>query len=81
MPLYIIAALVMIVLDQVVKYWALTSLQAQHTIPLIENVFHLTYVENRGAAFSLLAQFDSRWIFVALAVIITIVIFIVLRID
>lgn len=81
MPLYIIAALVMIVLDQVVKYWALTSLQAQHTIPLIENVFYLTYVENRGAAFSLLAQFDSRWIFVALAVIITIVIFIVLRID
>lgn len=81
MPLYIIAALVMIVLDQVVKYWALTSLQAQHTIPLIENVFHLTYVENRGAAFSLLAQFDSRWIFVALAVTITIVIFIVLRID
>lgn len=81
MPLYIIAVLVMIVLDQVVKYWALTSLQAQHTIPLIENVFHLTYVENRGAAFSLLAQFDSRWIFVALAVIITIVIFIVLRID
>lgn len=81
MPLYIIAALVMIVLDQVVKYWALTSLQAQHTIPLIENVFHLTYVENRGAAFSLLAQFDSRWIFVALAVIITIAIFIVLRID
>ena len=81
MPLYIIAALVMIVLDQVVKYWALTSLQAQHTIPLIGNVFHLTYVENRGAAFSLLAQFDSRWIFVALAVIITIVIFIVLRID
>lgn len=81
MPLYIIAALVMIVLDQVVKYWALTSLQAQHTIPLIENVFHLTYVENRGAAFSLLAQLDSRWIFVALAVIITIVIFIVLRID
>ena len=81
MPLYIIAALVMIVLDQVVKYWALTSLQAQHTIPLIENVFHLTYVENRGAAFSLLAQFDSRWIFVALSVIITIVILIVLRID
>ena len=81
MPLYIIAAIVMIVLDQVVKYWALTSLQAQHTIPLIENVFHLTYVENRGAAFSLLAQFDSRLIFVALAVIITIAIFIVLRID
>ena len=78
MPLYIIAALLMIVLDQVVKYWAFTSLQAQHTIPLIENVFHLTYVENRGAAFSLFSQFDSRWIFVVLAVVITIAILIAL---
>ena len=79
MPLYIIAALLMIALDQVVKYWAFTSLQAQHTIPLIENVFHLTYEENRGAAFSLFAQFDSRWIFVTLACIITVVILVVLQ--
>ena len=79
MPLYILAVLLMIAADQLVKYWAFTSLQAQHTIPLIENVFHLTYVENRGAAFSLFAQFDSRWIFVALAVIITVAIFAVLR--
>ncbi len=79
MPLYILAVLLMIAADQLVKYWAFTSLQAQHTIPLIENVFHLTYVENRGAAFSLFAQFDSRWIFVALAVIITVAIFVVLQ--
>ena len=79
MLLYIIAVLLMIVLDQAVKLWALTSLQAQHTIPLIENVFHLTYVENRGAAFSLFAQFDSRWIFVALACVITVVILIALQ--
>ena len=79
MLLNIIAVLLMIALDQAVKLWALTSLQAQHTIPLIENVFHLTYVENRGAAFSLFAQFDSRWIFVALACVITVVILIALQ--
>ena len=72
--LYIVFAFIMIALDQAVKYWAFTSLQAQQTIPLIENVFHLTYVENRGAAFSMFAQFDSRWIFVTLAVVISIVI-------
>ena len=75
MPIYICAILVMITADQAVKYWAFTSLQTQHTIPLIENVFHLTYIENRGAAFSMFAQFDSRWIFVVLAVAITIAIF------
>lgn len=60
--LYILLAVLMIAMDQGVKYWALTSLQAQQTIPLIDGVFHLTYVENRGAAFSMFAQFDSRWI-------------------
>ena len=58
MPLYIAAILIMIVVDQVVKHWAFTVLQPQHTIPLIENVFHLTYIENRGAAFSMFAKFD-----------------------
>ena len=79
MPIYICAILLMVAADQAVKYWAFTSLQVQNTIPIIENVFHLTYIENRGAAFSLFAQFDSRWIFVALAVAITIAIFSVMR--
>ena len=79
MPIYIVAALLLVAADQAVKYWALTSLQAQHTIPLIPDVFHLTYVENRGAAFSLFAQFDSRWIFVILACVITAAIVIALH--
>ena len=65
----------MIAADLAVKYWAFSSLQAQQTIPLINDVFHLTYIENRGAAFSLFAQFDSRWIFVVLAIVITVAIF------
>lgn len=77
--MYFIIVVLMILLDQAAKYWAYTSLQTQHTIPLIENVFHLTYVENRGAAFSMFAQFDSRWIFIILAVVITVAIMIALR--
>ncbi|MCQ5128343.1 signal peptidase II [Butyricicoccus faecihominis] len=79
MPFFIIAAVLMIAADQAVKYWALTVLQPQGTIPVIENVFHLTYVENRGAAFSLFAKFDSPWLFVVLATVITIVIIYVLH--
>lgn len=78
MPILILIAL-MIALDQAVKYWAVTVLQPAHTIPLIENIFHLTYVENRGAAFSLFAKFDSRWIFVTLAVLITVAICVALQ--
>ena len=33
MPLYIAAVAMMIIADQLVKHWAFTTLQAQHTIP------------------------------------------------
>ena len=74
MRFYFAAIIGMIGVDQVLMQWAFTVLQPQHTIPLIENVFHLTYIENRGAAFSMFAKFDSRWIFVALAAVITLAI-------
>lgn len=66
----VIAIVCMVGLDQLVKYWAVTVLQGEpgRTIPLIENVFHLTYVENRGAAFSVLQ--NQIWLFVLLTVII-----------
>jgi len=44
----------MIVLDQLIKYWALTSLRPIGSIPLIQDVFHLTFARNTGAAFSIL---------------------------
>jgi signal peptidase II len=37
------------------------------SIPIIKNVFHLTYVENRGAAFGMLQNNQSIFIIVALA--------------
>ena len=47
-------AVILIGLDQLIKYWALTQLQPISTIPIIQDVLHLTYSENRGAAFSIL---------------------------
>lgn len=45
-----------LLLDQLTKHWAQTALTQLpgNTMPLIEDVFHLTYIENRGAAFSIL---------------------------
>lgn len=81
MPLYIFVIFAMIVLDQAVKYWAVTVLKTQATIPVIEGMFHFTYVENRGAAFSLFAWLNSPWIFAVLAVIVSMIIYFVLRKD
>lgn len=78
MPFYIIIILALTALDQVVKYWAFTILRERVTIPLITNVFHLTYVENRGAAFSLFSWLNFRWLFVVLAIAIIIILFLLL---
>jgi len=42
------------VIDQISKYYAQTLLQGRPSVPLIEDVFHLTYARNTGAAFSIL---------------------------
>lgn len=53
--------------DQLVKYWAAVQLRPKGTLPLIPDVFHLTYWENTGAAFSIFA--DHRWPLLAVTVI------------
>ena len=50
-----------ILLDQVSKVLAVKFLSIRATLPLWEGVLHLTYVENRGAAFGMLK--NHRWVF------------------
>jgi len=48
---YVIIALVLIA-DQIVKGLVTGSMAAGQSIPVIDRVFYLTYVQNTGAAFS-----------------------------
>ncbi len=52
-------------LDQLTKWLAVRYLTSVKTFAIIENVLHLTYVENRGAAFGMLA--DNRWVFLVVS--------------
>lgn len=54
-------------LDQLTKWLAATFLVRGGTTPLWEGVLHLTYVENRGAAFGMLK--DAPWVFNTFSVI------------
>lgn len=56
---------VTVALDQWTKSLAVTHLQPIGTYPLIENILHFTYVENRGAAFGMLSE--HRWVFMVLS--------------
>jgi signal peptidase II len=72
MIFYAIITAAIIAADQLVKAWAKTSLMETGTIPVIRDVFHLTYAENRGAAFSMLE--GQRWFFIILTSVMLVVI-------
>ena len=63
--MYQIIIAILIGLDQIIKYWALNYLKELNSIPVINNIFSLTYVENRGAAFGMLQNNQSIFILVA----------------
>jgi signal peptidase II len=63
-----LAALVVAV-DQVTKRLADDRLRGQRSVPVLDDVLRLTYVENRGAAFGLLQDQTTFFVFVGILVI------------
>jgi len=62
--LFWLTALVSLLLDRVTKYWVIQNFTLSvppDSWPLWPGVFHLTYVTNQGAAFSLFSQ-DGNWL-------------------
>lgn len=66
----------LIFLDQLTKHFAVVYLKDKEPIKIIEGVFELNYLENRGAAFGLLQ--NQKFFFIFIAVIILMVIFYVM---
>jgi signal peptidase II len=66
--LEIFIILLIVAADQITKYLTVTYLKPLGSIPVIEGIFNLTYVENRGAAFGILQ--NQRWFLVILPIII-----------
>lgn len=63
--IYELIVAILIGIDQLSKVWALNNLEKVGSIPIIQDIFHLTYVENRGAAFGMLQ--NNQWIFIVVA--------------
>ena len=72
MLLLIIAAFVVVV-DQFTKYLVTSNMIEGMGIPIIEGIFHLTFILNPGAAFGILE--NNRWFFVLTAVSVLTVLF------
>lgn len=65
MPIIAIAFAVL-VLDQLTKYYIQLNMFPGMSIPVIDEIFHITYILNPGAAFGILQH--QRWFFVLVAV-------------
>lgn len=69
--MFYLIAIIWLVLDQVSKYYVMNHFAIGESVSVIQNVFHLTYIINRGAAFGMLA--NQRWFFLVVAFILIIV--------
>ena len=69
---YVLMALfaaVAVVLDQLSKFWVVENISLFEKVPVLDGIFHLTYVQNTGAAFS---SFQGmRWLFLLIFVLFT----------
>lgn len=65
-----LTAAALVLLDQTVKFAVRAKLDLGETFPVVPNIFHLTYVQNRGTAFSMFSNRPVMTIAIPAAVII-----------
>ncbi len=70
---YIIIAIIFAT-DQLSKYLVLANMEHGQSLPILDGVFHLTFVKNTGAAFSNFQ--DQRWGLIVITTIVLIVLII-----
>lgn len=61
--------------DQIVKYFISANMVVGQSIPVLNDIFHITYVHNKGAAFGILAE--KLYIFIIITIVILMFIFLV----
>lgn len=68
-----IYSIILIVIDQVIKIVVNSNLKLYESITIIKNFFNITYVQNKGAAWSILS--GNRFLLIGIAIIVLFLIF------
>ncbi len=77
MPLLVIILSAVIVgIDQLIKFLVYSYLKPVGSVEIIPGLFSLTYVENKGAAFGMMA--NMRWVFIIFTIAVIAVLFYVI---
>ncbi|HEK9981764.1 TPA: signal peptidase II [Streptococcus equi subsp. zooepidemicus] len=65
---FVIAAIVLMILDQLSKWWTVAHIELGQVKPFIPGLVSLTYLQNRGAAFSILQ--NQQWFFTIITILV-----------
>lgn len=71
----ILYGILVLTADQISKYIIRANMSPYESLPIIKGIFHITYVQNTGAAFSILKGKTQFFTIVSMGIIIAIVIF------
>lgn len=69
MGLWVLSVIVAIV-DQGIKYYIQSTMLLEESIPVINGVFHITYILNPGAAFGMLKHQTTLFLVVAIGLVV-----------
>lgn len=65
--LYYLLAIILVVIDQLVKWWVRSAIPLGTSLPFLPHLMDLTYVQNTGAAFSVFSAHTELLTLVSLA--------------
>ena len=66
----ILLALFIVVIDQLFKFYIQTHMALGMSIPVIQDVFHITYILNPGAAFGLFENQTAFFVIIAVCMVV-----------
>ncbi len=72
---YFLIIIAVVISDQIIKNHVVGTMALYESIPVLQDIFHITYIHNTGAAFSLMAGKISVLILLPLFMIIAAVVF------
>lgn len=73
--MFYIFIILLITLDQAIKFLVNNSLSYGQSVPVLKNIFHLTYVRNSGAGFGILQGQREFFIIITIIIISTLLIY------
>ena len=75
MSFLVLLVILAVLLDQITKIIIISTVSPYNSIPIIQNIFHITYVQNSGTFFGLFKEGTKFFIFISVIAIFVITTF------